>query len=132
MFPIIDTAATGGHGWPGHLARLRMRAYPAFVPQGLSPTHLLVIFVVALVVLGPDKLPDAARQVGKLVAQARSLSAGLTAQMESALSVEDRSSATSAVAVPGSSDLSQSPTMATEELPPRPAPDAPPAGKEQS
>ena len=84
--------------------------------------HLLVIFVVALVVLGPDKLPDAARQVGKLVAQARSLSAGLTAQMESALSVEDRSSAISASAAAES---------VPQDLPAGRAPAGPPAEKER-
>ena len=32
----------------------------------LDPAKLAVVFVVALVVLGPDKLPNAARQVGSM------------------------------------------------------------------
>jgi sec-independent protein translocase protein TatB len=35
----------------------------------LSPVKLLVILVVALVVLGPDKLPRVARQIGALWAE---------------------------------------------------------------
>ena len=37
----------------------------------LSPAKLIVILVVALIVLGPDKLPGMARQVGSLWAQFR-------------------------------------------------------------
>lgn len=94
--------------------------------------HLPVIFAVALVVLGPDKLPDAARQVGKFVAQARALSAGLAAQMESALSVDDHSSANTALGGPESSSHPRSPTAATPETPPTPAPERPPPEKDQS
>ncbi len=38
----------------------------------LSPAKLLVILVVALVVLGPDKLPKMARQIGSLWSDFRS------------------------------------------------------------
>ena len=34
----------------------------------LQPTHLLVILAVALFVFGPKKLPQLARQLGKLMA----------------------------------------------------------------
>src|SRR5271155_99801 len=39
----------------------------------LSPAKLLVILVVALFVLGPDKLPQVARQIGSLWADVRRL-----------------------------------------------------------
>ncbi len=42
-----------------------MRRYTLLVPF-LSPAKVLVILVVALVVLGPDKLPKVARQIGGL------------------------------------------------------------------
>ena len=35
------------------------------MPLNLSFTHIMVILIVALVVLGPDKLPEAARTIAK-------------------------------------------------------------------
>jgi sec-independent protein translocase protein TatB len=40
---------------------------------GLSPVRLVIIAVVALIVLGPDKLPQVARQAGSLWHTLRSL-----------------------------------------------------------
>lgn len=40
---------------------------------GLSPVRLLIIVVVALIVLGPDKLPQVAKQAGSLWHSLRSL-----------------------------------------------------------
>lgn len=39
----------------------------------MSLSELLVIFIVALVVFGPDKLPELARNLGKVVAKGRRL-----------------------------------------------------------
>lgn len=43
---------------------------------GVGPAELIVIAVVALVVFGPDKLPEFARQAGRLVRQLRELAKG--------------------------------------------------------
>jgi sec-independent protein translocase protein TatB len=40
---------------------------------GLSPLRLLIVAVVALIVLGPDKLPQVAKQAGSLWHSLRSL-----------------------------------------------------------
>jgi sec-independent protein translocase protein TatB len=40
---------------------------------GLSPIRLLIVAVVALIVLGPDKLPQVARQAGSLWHSLRTL-----------------------------------------------------------
>ncbi len=37
----------------------------------LSIPHLIVIFIVALVVFGPEKLPELARNLGKIMAEVR-------------------------------------------------------------
>jgi len=37
------------------------------VLPGLGPVHLLMVLVVALLVLGPTKLPEAARHVGAAI-----------------------------------------------------------------
>jgi Tat protein translocase TatB subunit len=47
--------------------------------------EVLVILVVALLVLGPAKLPEAARQMGSLLGRIRELSAGFQSEMRSAL-----------------------------------------------
>ena len=50
----------------------------------LGPMELLVIVVIALVVLGPQRLPDAMRQVGKGLGEARRWSTQLTSEVQSA------------------------------------------------
>lgn len=51
----------------------------------LGTGELLVIFLVALIVLGPNKLPDAARQAGKMMAELRRLSGGFQDEMRAAM-----------------------------------------------
>lgn len=46
------------------------------MPTSLGPAEILVILVVALIVLGPKKLPEAGRQVGKAIAEVRKWSQG--------------------------------------------------------
>lgn len=43
--------------------------------------EILVVLVVALIVLGPTKLPEAARQLGKAAAEFRRVSSGLQAEV---------------------------------------------------
>ena len=52
--------------------------------MSLGPAEILVILVVALVVLGPTKLPEAARQVGKAMAEFRRVTAGFQAEVRDA------------------------------------------------
>lgn len=47
--------------------------------------EVLVILVVALLVLGPEKLPGAARQVGKAIGELRRLGSGFQAEMRDAM-----------------------------------------------
>jgi Tat protein translocase TatB subunit len=51
----------------------------------LGTGELLVIFLVALIVLGPNKLPDAARQMGRMVAELRRMSNGFQDEMREAM-----------------------------------------------
>jgi Tat protein translocase TatB subunit len=50
--------------------------------------EMMVIFVVALLVLGPTKLPEAGRQVGKALAELRRWSSGVQAELRDAMDVE--------------------------------------------
>src|SRR5580704_8118527 len=48
----------------------------------LSIPHLIIIFVVALVVFGPEKLPDLARNLGKLMGEFRRATTDLRSTFE--------------------------------------------------
>jgi sec-independent protein translocase protein TatB len=47
--------------------------------------EILVILLVALLVLGPNKLPEAARQIGSVLTQVRRMSSGFQNEMRAAL-----------------------------------------------
>jgi sec-independent protein translocase protein TatB len=47
--------------------------------------EFLIIFLVALVVLGPTKLPEAARQFGKVLGEFRRISSGFQREMQDAM-----------------------------------------------
>jgi sec-independent protein translocase protein TatA len=49
-----------------------------FMSDILQPTHLLLILVVALLVLGPKRLPEAARSIGRGVHDFRRAVSGET------------------------------------------------------
>jgi sec-independent protein translocase protein TatB len=51
----------------------------------LGTGEVLLILVVALVVLGPDKLPGAARQAGRWIAELRRLSSGFQSELRDAI-----------------------------------------------
>lgn len=48
-------------------------------------TELLVILLVALIVLGPDKLPETARKIGNVMGQLRRMSSGFQNELRSAM-----------------------------------------------
>ena len=51
----------------------------------VGPAELMVILLAALLILGPKKLPEAARQVGKALSEFRRMSAGLQDEVRSVL-----------------------------------------------
>jgi sec-independent protein translocase protein TatB len=51
----------------------------------LSPEKLLVLAAIALVVLGPDRLPGAARSMGRLMAEFRRITSGVSSEMRDVL-----------------------------------------------
>jgi sec-independent protein translocase protein TatB len=53
--------------------------------SNLGGLEILMILVVALIVLGPTKLPDAARQVGKAVTEIRRISSGFQKEFREAI-----------------------------------------------
>lgn len=54
----------------------------------LGGGEILVILVLALLVLGPSRLPNAGRQVGRALAEFRRMSAGVQSDLKEALDAE--------------------------------------------
>jgi Tat protein translocase TatB subunit len=72
----------------------------------VGPAEILVILLVALIVLGPDRLPEAARKVGQFIGEVRRIGTGFQNELRDAMNVPATPSTTAAT-------------------PPGPAPDAP-------
>lgn len=72
--------------------------------------ELVVIALIALIVLGPDKLPQAARQVGQFTSEARKIANGFRQEMKSAM--DEVADTTAAPAGSSGSRLSEAPSGA--------------------
>jgi sec-independent protein translocase protein TatA len=84
----------------------------------LGPAEILVVLVIALLVFGPNKMPDIAKQVGKGFREFRRVQQHLKSELRDVVSEFDSPSSTP--------DVQQ---QAVPMLPPKddPAPDAPAA-----
>lgn len=89
--------------------------------------ELLVIMLLALVVLGPDKLPAAARQVGRVMGEIRRMSQGFQQELRSAMDVEAHVASTLGTDGPTLPPLP--PTPATPPAETSPTADAAPAAE---
>jgi Tat protein translocase TatB subunit len=59
----------------------------------MSLSHLIVIAVIALIVLGPEKLPQVARMVGKALAEFRRITGDFRSTIESEVREMERETA---------------------------------------
>jgi sec-independent protein translocase protein TatB len=57
--------------------------------SNLGSGEILVILLLALIVLGPERLPDAARKVGGFVRQMRQMSSGFQQEVRKAIDFDD-------------------------------------------
>lgn len=69
-----------------------------------SPEKLLLVAILALVVLGPNRLPQAARTLGRLLAELRRVSTSLQSEVQEALA-EPRDALSNAVGDLGLHDI---------------------------
>ncbi len=87
--------------------------------------EILVILLVALIFLGPEKLPEVARQVGKVMGEVRKVKDGFQREMRDAMRVIEDSATeldvfkepSAADAVPAVADTSTADTVDGPELP---------------
>lgn len=66
----------------------------------IGTTELLVVLVVALIVLGPQRLPEAARQVAKTLGELRRMAGGFQAELRDAMQAPVDGTATAAAPAP--------------------------------
>ncbi len=64
------------------------------MPSSLGPMEIMAILVVALIVLGPKKLPEAGRQVGKFLAEVRRWSHNMQAEIRDVIEADPTSPST--------------------------------------
>lgn len=57
------------------------------MPQ-LGPAEILVVFVVALLVFGPNRLPEVGKQVGRAMREIRRLQSGVRDEIRDALDLD--------------------------------------------
>src|SRR5262249_15126167 len=87
-------------------------------------SEVLLIFILALVVLGPEKLPKVAAQVGRWIGRARGMARQFREQLEEEVNLEEVRRAQSATPAPAASEPAES-HPAPAELPPASQPEAP-------
>jgi sec-independent protein translocase protein TatA len=89
------------------------------VPSNLGAPEILVILIVALIVLGPKRLPEAGRQVGRALAEVRRWSHSMQEEIRDVIDTEPAASAP----MPAREPLAEGPAPASDngssEGPPR-------------
>src|SRR3954451_5836217 len=58
------------------------------MPTSLGPAEILVILVIALIVLGPKRLPDAGRQVGRFISEIRHWSSAVQREIRDVIDLD--------------------------------------------
>jgi len=94
----------------------------------LGPAEILVILVVALLVFGPNKMPEIAKQVGKGFREFRRVQQHLKSELRDVVAEFDSPSSSPSVeqqALPMLPPKDDAPTSASDAAPSDPAPSAP-------
>jgi len=84
---------------------------------GIGSTELLVILVVALIVIGPSKLPDLMRTLGKGMAEFRRMSSDVKSTFEAEVDRADREQRQTEAQKQMSSEQPQAPAQAQPQAP---------------
>ena len=107
------------------------------MPTSLGPAEILVILVVALIVLGPKRLPEAGRQVGRFISEVRHWSSAVQREIRDVIDLEGEPPpppptaapntlpAPAAPELPTPADLAPAPEASTPAPPSPPEPAAP-------
>ena len=89
---------------------------------GIGMPELVVILIVALIVLGPKRLPEAARGLGKAFAELRRATSGITEELDNAhimldeeVRAAERNARTNSSATPSSASSASPQSLETPE-----------------
>jgi sec-independent protein translocase protein TatB len=83
--------------------------------------EIIVVLIVALLVLGPNRLPQAARSMGKAMAEFRKVTGGLQAEVRDAMSaLENEVNLTEPPGPPAIPSPSPPPLTPPSQEPPKP------------
>jgi len=93
----------------------------------LSIPHLIVIFIVALVVFGPEKIPELARNLGKIMAEFRRVTGDMRSTFEGHLRDLEREADQRRAAAP-LAPAAAAPAAPASDAPAEPASSAPAPG----
>ncbi len=66
------------------------------MPSSLGPMEILAILVVALIVLGPKRLPEAGRQMGKFLSEVRRWSHNMQSEIRDVIESDPTPTASTA------------------------------------
>ena len=93
--------------------------------MNIGPAEILVVLVVALVVLGPSRLPDAARSLGKAMSEFRRVSSGIQSEVRDAFADAPRYPKSSSTT--GGSGAASTQSLEQQEVVVSKEPDPPPS-----
>ena len=96
------------------------------MPQ-IGPLEILVVSVIALIVFGPQRLPEIARSVGRALNEFKRQAGDIRAEFESGLEVEDEREVPGPIVHKGTTPEPSSVAKLPEETAPTPAMDPDPA-----
>ena len=88
----------------------------------VGPAEVLIILVVALLVLGPKKLPEAARQIGKAMSEFRRVAAGLQNEVRDVIDDHVESTPAARPDAPPLIEVDPTPSPVFREVEPPPPP----------
>jgi sec-independent protein translocase protein TatB len=98
----------------------------------LSGSEMIFLLLIALVVLGPEKLPEAVRRFGKAYGEFKKVTSGFQTELRSALDEPMREMRDTADAMRKAANLDFNFDGSTDQSPAEPAVDQPPAEQVQS